>query len=115
MHAGDGSEARSAPAGPAHAAWPCMHQAVSSGASGAVHDRAVVGIEKLQIGRGNARKMPPFAVHQELAPVGGNGQAEMIAHRLVPVEMHREPESRRQIDTQLPFAGVMVAGSRGPA
>ena len=80
-----------------------MHHAEASGASRAAHRLLVVGVQELELARLDAGEVPPPRIHQELLAVGRHRQAEVVGDRLVPAELRRQPERRRQVDAQLPL------------
>jgi hypothetical protein len=70
------------------------------GRVGALHDIAVVCIERLQVACPDGREMLPLGVHQEPAAIRAQRRAEMIADRFVPPEPGGEAECGGQIDPQ---------------
>ena len=79
--------------------------------AGTLHHLGIVGVEQQEIARSDGREMAPARIHQEPAPVGRDGGAEVVADRFVPIELHRQPKRGGQIDAQHTLARTARIGA----
>ncbi len=61
----------------------------------------IVGVDKQQVARLDAREMHLVGVHQELRAVSVDGEREMVGDRLVHIQPRRPAEGTGQIDALL--------------
>ena len=71
----------------------------------AAHRFGIVAVEQQEIARLDRGEMPPARIQEELLPVAGDREAEVIGDRFVPIELDRKAKGGGEIDTQLPFLG----------
>jgi hypothetical protein len=74
------------------------------GRVGALGQGIVTRIQQQQFAGAHARKMSSGRIHQEVATVGRNRNAEMVGDRLVPVQPGPPAQGGRQVDAGLGFA-----------